>query len=380
MNPPLTHPHSLDLPGTGMSPGSIRLPINAIPPVIGKLRHAYPLSILSVNDAYLPWFHSNFIQLFWPRARGFPHATLDFFYPPQYPSLPLLDTQLFDRRILGRGAGALGEFLVSCLADRLYVQLYVDEFHLPGRAAYRRGYMPHRLLLFGCDRGGASFDILGFTAHGRYAASQVSGSELEDAVGSPRLLADIEATQAGEREIALGDLGKISLTRYKNGRACSFDLQLVIDQLSDYLNCHRTADRFRMLDLSYYDQEATGMEVYSCIRRRLEYSRKHPEFADVLSVHILWEHKKCMLARIEYMEALRLLDPGDALGEAYAEIVAQAGILRMMMLRYGMSRDEHLIERMIGRLVSVMEREGDLLTRGLEQLLGRSQVGQCHVG
>ena len=76
-----------------MSPGSIRLPINAIPPVIGKLRHAYPLSILSVNDAYLPWFHSNFIQLFWPRARGFPHATLDFFYPPQYPSLPLLDTQ-----------------------------------------------------------------------------------------------------------------------------------------------------------------------------------------------------------------------------------------------------------------------------------------------
>ncbi len=355
-----------------MSPGT-RLPINANPPLIGKLRHAYPLSILSADDAYLPWFHSNFIQLFWPRARGFPHATLDFFYPPHYPSLPLLDTQLFDRRILDRrGEGVLGDFLVSCLADGWYAQLYVDEFHIPGRAAYRCAYMPHRLLVFGCDRDKASFDVLGFAADGRYAASQVTGSELEDAFVSTELAADIEAIEAGERETTLGDLAKISLARYDSSKSCSFDLQLVIDQLSDYLLSRNTADRFRMLDLSYYGQEATGMEIYNGIGRRLEYSLRHPEFADVLSLHILWEHKKCMLARIEYMETRGYLDPGDALGEAYAEIAAQAGVLRMMMLRFGMGRDRRLIERMIGRLAPVAERERDLLERGLQQLTVRS--------
>ena len=114
------------------------------------------------------------------------------------------------------------------------------------------------------------------------------------------------------------------------------------------------------------------MEIYNGIGRRLEYSLRHPEFADVLSLHILWEHKKCMLARIEYMETLGYLDPGDALGEAYAEIAAQAGVLRMMMLRFGMGRDRRLIERMIGRLAPVAERERDLLERGLQQLTVRS--------
>ena len=173
----------------------MRLPINTDPPVIGKLRHAYPLSILSTDDAFLPWFYCNYTQLFCARARGFPISTLDFFFPPHYPSLPLLEVQSFHRRILDRGKESLAEFLTDCLEDESYVRLYVDEFYIPGRAAYRRSYMPHRLLVFGCDCG--HFDILGFLADGRYAASRVTRTDLQQAFDSPGLAADLEALEAG---------------------------------------------------------------------------------------------------------------------------------------------------------------------------------------
>ncbi|MBT3274718.1 MAG: hypothetical protein HN368_16285 [Spirochaetales bacterium] len=348
---------------------SKRLPINSRPPLIGKLKHAYPLSLLSTSDTYLPWFFSNYIQLFYPKARGFPYATVDFFHPPQYPSLPLLDTQLFDRSVLEKiGPASLSKFLMRCLDDELYVRLYVDEFFIPDRSAYKRAYMPHRLLLFGYDRCLSCFDTIGFLKNGRYAVSQVHSADLERAFYSTRLMEEIHERERGERDPALGNLAEIWLARLKPGRQCQFDLQLVIEQLVDYLSSKNTAMRFRMLDTSYYGQEGSGMDVYGCIRRRLEYSLEHPDFCDFISLHILWEHKKCMLLRIRYMEEHRYLDPGDLLYEAYRNIESQAQILRMMILRFQIQRDRRIIERLIRRLDQCSQMEGAFLRKLLEKI------------
>ena len=345
------------------------MPINSRPPLIGKLKHAYPLSILSTDDAYLPWFFSNYIQLFYPKARGFPYATVDFFHPPQYPSLSLLNIQLFNRRILEKiGAMPLNEFLVRCVDDELYVRLYVDEFFIPDRTAYKRAYMPHKLLLFGYDRRLSCFDIIGFRKNGQYAPSRVNFADLERAFYSAKLTEEVQTVERDDRDLALGNPAEIWLARLNRERKCIFDVQLVIEQLVDYLSSENTAMRFRMLDTSYYGQEGSGMDVYGCIRRRLEYSLEHPDFCDFISLHILWEHKKCMLLRIKYMEEHRYLDPGDLLFEAYKEIESQAQILRMMILRFQMQRDRRIVERLISRLDQCSQMEEPLLKKLLEKI------------
>ena len=139
----------------------------------------------------------------------------------------------------------------------------------------------------------------------------------------------------------------------------------------------RAADRLPVVeefgreipDARYFVLRSGGLRlVYECIRRRLQYSLKHPEFCDIVSPHILWEHKKCMLTRIRYLQDHFDLDPTGSLYEAWKEIEGQARVVRMMVLRFGMRRDRNVLDRAIERLGLVADKERALLERTIRQL------------
>ena len=73
--------------------------------------------------------------------------------------------------------------------------------------------------------------------------------------------------------------------------------------------------------------EKWGMDTY-------EHVVKHLRSEDaLLSLRILWEHKKCMHARITHMEEKGYLDPSRHFSRDYAEIEKNANLVRMIMLR-----------------------------------------------
>lgn len=360
------------------------LPINPAPPITGRLRHAYPLSILSTDDAYLPWFHSNYIQLFCPVVRGFAESHVDFFYSPHYPSMPLLGVERFDRSLveetLRRDAG---EFIAQCIDRGRYIGLYVDEFHLPGTSSYQRQHFLHRLLVYGHDIGlrgaeGGRVEVLGFRDSGRYEPYAVGLQDIQRALHSGPLLEDADAASAGHRPPEVGRTCEIWLAHRRPWNRCVFDPQLVIEQLEDYLLARDTSARLRLLDTGYYGQESSGCQVYGSIIRRVEHSKACPGYFDVLSLHVLWEHKKCMLGRIEYLERLGYLEAGQRLGPRFEEVREQAAILRMMMLKSSLSGDLSLIRRMVPRL-EAMARDERLV---LEEVLGtlKAKVGGMETG
>ena len=88
------------------------------------MHHSFPLAILSTDDLYLPWFFSNYIQLFCPR--NFPPGQLNFYIHKGYPVsiCPILDIQWFDRDIFDGTYTRVSEFLKMCLDKEWYVQLY----------------------------------------------------------------------------------------------------------------------------------------------------------------------------------------------------------------------------------------------------------------
>jgi len=346
------------------------LPINDRPPLIGKLRHAYPLSILATDDAYLPWFYNNYIQLFCPLARGFPHTQVDFFYPPHYPSTPLLDVQIFDRRVLEKSLrGSIGSFFAHCIDDDLYIRIYVDEFYIGQRAAYQREHFLHKVLLCGYDEGKEIFHIMGFLPNGQYGRSEVGFADLERSFYSDALLGEMRAIDSGERDSALGDFSEIWLAKYRRERRCEFDLPLVVEQLMDYLLSRNTIERFRMLDISHLGQEEIGMGIYRSIQRRLEYALETPFYFDFLSLHTLWEHKKCMLMRMHYMEEQGYLDPVDQYSSEFGEVERQARILRMMMLKARWKNDVDMVRRMMDRIEVMAASERAVLEKVVDRLV-----------
>ena len=366
---------------------AISLPINPTPPITGRLRHAYLLSILSTDEAYLPWFHSNYIQLFCPTVRGFAESHVDFFYPPHYPSMPLLEIERFDRDLVEEALRRdPGQFITQCLGRSRYISLYVDEYHIPGTASYRVHHFIHRLLVYGYDPGGrdsvesgigasargedgmgrARVAVLGFRASGRYEPYEIALRDLRRALDSSSLLEEAARARAGQRPPGLGRAGEIWLARRTDWNRCQFDVELVVEQLEDYLLARDPSGRVRLLDTGYYGQESAGCQVYESIIRRLEHSMANPGYFDLLSMHVLWEHKKCMLARIGYLEQLGYLEARQGLYGRFERVQEQAGILRMMMLKSSLSGEVSPIQRMVPRVVAMAREE----RRVLEEVLG----------
>ena len=119
------------------------LPI-ATPPVIGYLHHAYPLSILANWTAYLPWFYSNYIQLYCPQnlQNLRRNRTLKFnFYrrPDQRFSIsPYLKVQFLDRDLIYNSSKDIVPFIVACIDKGYYVQPTVNEWFLSTSPAYQK--------------------------------------------------------------------------------------------------------------------------------------------------------------------------------------------------------------------------------------------------
>ena len=351
--------------GAGAANGRKRLPLNPEPPVDGYLNQAYPLSILSADDSYLPWFHSNYIQLYCPANFPEDHGHFNFFMHAAYPALvcPLLDTQWLDRDIID-GCAAVVPFAVHCLERSYYLQLFVDEFHLAERINSGRQHYIHDLLIFGYDRAQQQFDTIGYNDKGVYAPGRVAFADLERAYESVRQL-----PQYHERFF----FRKIWLARRVTGYECSFDLVSAVEQLQDFLLGRDTSRRFRMINppreigaYRFEEEDVYGRATYDLLRRYLDLLAAGECDVNPIPLHTFYQHKRCMTGRVRYMEELGLLKPGRF--EALEQIEQSTETLRMMLLRFAMRRDSRLIDRARDRFGRIVAAEKPVLEELLEAL------------
>ena len=324
------------------------LPIT-IPPVIGYLHHAYPLSILANEEAYLPWFHSNYIQLYCPyNLQNLSSRTLKFnFYrrPDQRVSFsPYLKVQLLNRDLIFKSPTDIVPFIVACIDKGYYVQPTVDEYFLPDSAAYQKRPLVHETLIYGYDN--QAFVGMGYNKNGDYASYHIMFSELEQAI--------VQADLTGHY-----DPNGLRLFKYDSQARYDFDIHLVQEQITDLLHSRNTSHRFRIVANPVDD--AYGLATYSPLKSYIESFLYSPLSFDIRPAHILWEHKKCMVDRLKYMETQGYLKSEDGFSAQYDEVARKTGMLRMMLLKFRKTRSPALIYRVCLHLDAIAEVEKRLL-------------------
>ena len=349
-----------------------KLPINQNPPIAGYLNCAYPLSILSLRQAYLPWLCSNYVQLTSPREGS--AQALNFYRHPAQPVAlcPLLDVQWLNRDIAARTQGGVGQFLSDRINADYYVQLHVDEFHIPRRRAHGRTRFVHEVLVYGYDDARQAFDIVGYDERGVYAASRVEYAEMERAFDG----AAAAAADAGSANFP----SKLWLAKYIEGARYHFDRQGVVELLRDYLRASNTSERLRLLDnpaggdaylgIRRKVSKVYGLEVYPMLHRYMDTLVGPGQPDSPIPWRILWEHKKCMLLRIQYMEVREYLDPACGLSDESRRLADSAQTLRLMMLKFTMRPSARLMARARSRLHAIEEREVAMLQRLAAELAG----------
>ena len=290
----------------------------------------FSLSILATNEAYLPWFYSQHIQIYFSKKhiqKGTP--IIDFYRPPNNRLLPapLLETRWLDRDLVSIVNEDIVHFVIKCINKNYYIQLYLNEFYMPNKSNYKKRKYIHETLIYGYDLCSEIFYIAGYNKMGQYISSKLNFFDFRKAYMTIEC-SDLEKAYM-KVSYSPNHMAKIGLLKYENNRHYGFDLYLVSEQLKDYIESNNTSERFRMLDTP--EDGIYGMKTYSY----LIYCLLHKKYRyDIRLIHILWEHKKCMLNRLIYMEDKNYINPSEKLSIKYTKIEKKVANLRLIMLRF----------------------------------------------
>lgn len=329
------------------------------PPIIGYLHHAFPLAILSKNEQYLPWFHSQYIQVYCPvnlasgpdpeRKRKF-----NFYRPPGYDSASFAGLSMvrLNREVV-LANGLVVDLIRRALLTGRYVQVCVDECEIPGKKAFQKKHFLHELFIYGFDDETQCVETLGFQDNGDFGSLVVAYGDLQRA---------FDAGVSGNGY----DPDGVRMFGLDETVSFHFDILTVLDGLEDYVFSRNTSERFRLL--AKPTDEVFGLATYRCLIDACAQLFHYPLWYDIRPLHILWEHKVCMLARIRYLEREGYLNVADGFGALYEPIERGAHTLRMMMLKLRVSGDAQILKRIISQLTALAEEEGRLLACLLKTL------------
>ncbi len=322
----------------------IQLPL-AKSPVEGLQYLAYILGILLYYEECLPWFYSNYIQLVW-RSDFTSHLT---FFPNWFSMNPWLDVQVFKKDTMKINNINIHHLITNCINSKIYFYSSFDEFYVPHKHAYGKKHFQHDFMIYGYDSIQKEYMLLGYTDKHTFETTRISFAQIEEAFFSNAF---------GTENVHL--IGKKDNYKY------DFDLQLVYEMLEDYINSRNSSERCRMYG-EILTNRVFGFDVYKCMREYFNLLLNDTADFDIRPLHILYEHKKCMILRLKYMYENNFIEDCSHLYDNYRHIENEVLAMRNLQIKYAISKDKRFLNKIVDML-SKMEQKEKIL---IEELLGK---------
>jgi glucosylceramidase len=138
--------------------------------------------------------------------------------------------------------------------------------------------------------------------------------------------------------------------------------------LFDYANSLDTATRLgiserknqsdRIFGLNTYDSlikylQLIGNRQIGHLQRSLNHSAR--------SLHVLWDHKKCMQLRLEYLNRMGLIEKHDYFSDFYLKLENDFLVLRKMLFKYTVNEDYNLLKKIMESLIEIKKLESEIM-------------------
>jgi len=327
-------------------------------PVIGFLGHAYVLGVLTNYEECMPWFYNNYIQLYISDFYlNLNEYWLDFF--PDilmlFSGVPWLEYKSSDKVELRNNDTDINEYVMGCIDNGFYFSAYVDEFYVPSARAYKIRHYTHDIMIYGYNLEEKTFNFAGFDKNHNFHPDKISFENFDTAYNEP-------VKQKHQNYINM--FRKIdNLDKSK----CDFNLSFVMDILNDYLNSINSSGKLREKSREE-DEGAYGMKIYEHLIRYIELLGKEEINPDIRPFHILWEHKKCMVMRLKYMQENGYMDTSSSSCAAYMELEGKMFSLRNVFLKYLISKDAKIAERIKTSLKEIAVKEQEIIKNMIGEL------------
>jgi hypothetical protein len=264
------------------------------------------------------------------------------------------------------------DLIVDAISQGNYVIINLDDYYTPPSAFYQKENKGHGVLIYGYDLDNQVFDIAGYYENQRYKTEKLNFFDLELAYKH----ADkwVEKAQEGHETFYYMDyMNVVHLLKVNPQGKYPFNIQSVIEQLSDYLYSRNTNERYLILENRYTG--AYGLSVYAYLCSVLEQLLKAPiadriAYSDHRPLYILMEHKRLMISRIHYMQSHGYLANIEEVVQGYNEIESEIVFILNQFGKFLLkgSSDDSYIVKIVDALTLIAEKERKVLKQLLDQL------------
>jgi len=259
---------------------------------------------LQAND-YFDWVFSNHIQLYlYLNPVG---ITLDYLITPYknyspYTFNPFINFIPMKRKYIDEKYESIFEFIKENINEQKYIELILDELYLPSREAYQSYHYNHANLIYGYD---TEYIYLIGIVNGKPC---MSANTIDDVIRA------YEESKTGQVDEVVYVFDRVRGTY-------TFDKDFFKQNLRSYLK--GKAENIQLYNLSAcmedYKSLMYGINIYDGLMTPIGLNRIKN---DLRIAYTLYEHKKCMIERIQF-----LLTRGYLNNESYNSIIHYATMM-----------------------------------------------------
>lgn len=293
----------------------MELPVYLVKEHISDFCVTLPLCVAFTEPNLYPWYYENFINICSTnREKSICFSkygpTFMGMYDEIFKYTEVLPSMIKEEDIC--------EIIISQLTgDKNYCYIILNEYYISCKKEYRKSHFLHQSLIYGYDFDEKVFLAIAFNKKDHLDYLKYSYQEVLDAFKYNDLYKSVVFFKLWT-----------SKEKYK------FSLMAFVENIEHYINSScRYAEKFWSDSIDSIDRKYYGV---SAIRHCLDVfsESKGIDYYDFRNIHFIYEHKKGILRRLEYLNAEGYLnDIHQRYISQYEGIVNSYKILRMIALK-----------------------------------------------
>lgn len=316
------------------------------------------LSIAMAHEEAKHWFYNKFVIIYGTMSRRFNfHGHFIDGWTMQA-MCPFVRRNAYTHEYIDTNYTSFMEFVIHCIDSGHYVYATLDRFYNErAEDDYQKYHYVHQMFIYGYDT--EQKVVLGADFYdGNYLYREVSFEGIEKGYHGFEQVTNLPG----------GAKSEVVTFSYKPGK-WQFDLVRLIESLEDYLKGVDSSNLFYYVVTRQEQQDFKyGIRYYETLRQLVQ-----EKDWDRRAFHILYEHKKIMVERLEYLKD-HIGYENEAIEKAYRELQDEAMIVRNLVLKNLFQEQAGRSER-LKELLDKMERsEREAVTELVAGLRELAQV------
>lgn len=338
---------------------SVELPVIIQEDMSTYLFLALPMCVLRIEDKLEPWFYENFVNIYMKEPNDFLYIGYDFRNDGIFD--PFKAESISFKRLAPEN---IVDAVYNAMKANSYCYIFLDEYYIEASNYYRKNKRIHDSLIYGYDAEKDCFLAIAMNHNERLDKLQYPVSQFVEAYTS----AACYKQDAEYRPIVFFQQKYYPLPYV-------FSLERFITSLEDYLNS-KNCNHVQYLQEPERSIKCFGMDAEKQFLKDIQNCEElELDFFHFRSICFLYEHKKGLKQRFQYILSASFSERLSRDIEAFGTVVNAYNIIRMLILKYrilqeaGSKNKLQIIKNdIIQRLTNAIAEEDHYLRRVLEAL------------